>query len=318
MPPVTPTRIRATGTLCRWRSHLSAKRTSGTALGKPGGFPGATCLHRSTTRRVVRERELAPGDLLHRHRQVVLRSGLDERRGRVLQPESLSELVVVVVDLTGPLRGHDHERVPRRRIDVRGGVREELVDAGFDHRCAMVPASCRELTFDDRGEHLARPRDVVVAHHVAEAVRLLELQRASVMRSSISPVDSVARSRSRRSSSSTSAEMKIVHAPGTSAWTCSAPSSSSSRTQTRPCPAIRSISDRSVPYRLCETYSTHSRKSPSSTRAANSSSSGTSTRARSPRPAAAAASSRRSRPRAAAPARSARGSASPSPPPTAR
>ena len=29
MPPVTPTRIRATGTLCRWRSHLSEKRTGG-------------------------------------------------------------------------------------------------------------------------------------------------------------------------------------------------------------------------------------------------------------------------------------------------
>src|SRR6187200_3403658 len=92
------------------------------------------------------------------------------------------------------------------------------------------------------------------------------------MRSSISPVDSVARSRSRRSSSSTSAEMKMVQAPGTSRCTCSAPSSSSSRTQTRPCPPIRSISDRSVPYRLCETYSTHSRNSPSSTRSLNCSS----------------------------------------------
>ncbi len=36
---VTPTRIRATCTLCRWRSHLSAKRTRGRGLGKPGGFP---------------------------------------------------------------------------------------------------------------------------------------------------------------------------------------------------------------------------------------------------------------------------------------
>ena len=35
---------------------------------------------------------------------------------------------------------------------------------------------------------------------------------------------------------------------------------------------MRSISERSVPYRLCETYSTHSRKAPSSTRAVNSSS----------------------------------------------
>ena len=38
----------------------------------------------------------------------------------------------------------------------------------------MVPARTK-LPFDDRGEHLARPREVVVSHHVAEAVCLLEL-----------------------------------------------------------------------------------------------------------------------------------------------
>ena len=33
----------------------------------------------------------------------------------------------------------------------------------------------RQLAFDDRREHLARADDVVVPHHVAEPVRLLEL-----------------------------------------------------------------------------------------------------------------------------------------------
>src|SRR6476619_3380707 len=116
MPPVTPTTIRATGPLCpRLRGSL-----------RRGG--------------VVLELQLAAGDLLHRHRQVVLRAGLDERRRCVLQPETLSELVVVVVDLPGPLRCHDHERVPRRRVHIGRGMDEELVDAGLDHRRAMVPA----------------------------------------------------------------------------------------------------------------------------------------------------------------------------------
>src|SRR6476619_1783360 len=122
MPPVTPTRIRATATIVP--------------------VTGPDAVREADLRRgsAVRERQLAPGDLLHGHRQVVLRARLDERRGRILKPETLSELVVVVVDLTSSLRGHDDERVPRRRIDVGGGVREELVDAGFDHRDAMVPA----------------------------------------------------------------------------------------------------------------------------------------------------------------------------------
>src|SRR6187551_789025 len=123
MPPVTPTRMRATAPIV--------------PVTKPDAVREAD-LRRGT---VVRERQLAPGDLLHRHRQVVLRARLDERRGRVLQPETLSELMVLVVDLPSSLRGHDDERVPRRRVDVGGGVREELVDTRFDHRLAMVPAS---------------------------------------------------------------------------------------------------------------------------------------------------------------------------------
>ena len=54
----------------------------------------------------------------------------------------------------------------------------------------------------------------------------------AAIRSPISPVLSVARSRRRRSSSGTSAAMKIVTLPATSSCTLSAPSSSSSSTQT--------------------------------------------------------------------------------------
>ena len=71
--------------------------------------------------------------------------------------------------------------------------------------------------------------------------------RARAIRSSISPVLSVARPRSLRSSSGTSAAMKIVMLPGTSSWTRSAPSSSSSRTHVFPSSASRSSSERSVP-----------------------------------------------------------------------
>src|SRR3954470_12032775 len=92
------------------------------------------------------------------------------------------------------------------------------------------------------------------------------------MRSPISPSLSLARSRSRRSSSGIGAVMKIVTAPGTSSFTFSAPSVSSSSTGVRSRPAIRSTSDRSVPYRLPDTYVTCSRKSPSCTRRTNSAS----------------------------------------------
>src|SRR5438477_2365792 len=81
----------------------------------------------------VRVLELALGDLLEGHRQVVLRAGLDQRRREVVEG-ALAELVVVVVDLPGPLGGDDDQRVAR--VDVF----QELIDAGVDHRPDMVAA----------------------------------------------------------------------------------------------------------------------------------------------------------------------------------
>ena len=54
--------------------------------------------------------DLAFGDFLEGHRQVVLGARLHERRGELVE-RALTELVVVVVDLPRPLRGNDHERV---------------------------------------------------------------------------------------------------------------------------------------------------------------------------------------------------------------
>src|ERR671915_1275740 len=65
----------------------------------------------SLGRRVVRD--LPAGDLFHRHRQVVLGAGLDQRRRGFVEADSLTELVVVVVDLTGALGRDDDERVAR-------------------------------------------------------------------------------------------------------------------------------------------------------------------------------------------------------------
>src|SRR5918911_2604329 len=80
--------------------------------------------------------QLALGDLLERHREVVLRARLHERRREVVE-RALAELMVVVVDLASPLRGDDHERVAR--VDVL----EQLIDAWMDHGPAMLPAADR-------------------------------------------------------------------------------------------------------------------------------------------------------------------------------
>src|SRR5690348_12838307 len=77
---------------------------------------------------------LALGDFFQGHRQVVLRARLDER-GRVVVEGSLTELVVVVVDLPSALRRDDHQRVAG--VDTF----EQLVDAWMDHGCGMVPAA---------------------------------------------------------------------------------------------------------------------------------------------------------------------------------
>ena len=101
----------------------------------------------------------------------------------------------------------------------------------MDHGRAMVPAT-RELALDDRRE--SRPSRVRRRRFApcSGTGAPLELSRASAMRSPISPVLSVARSRRRRSSSATSAAMKIVTLPATPSCTFNAPSSSSSSTQT--------------------------------------------------------------------------------------
>src|SRR3954468_23624504 len=90
------------------------------------GFPYGSLL--------VRVLDLALRDLFERHRQVVLRSRLDEW-GQELVERAFAELVVVVVDLPGTLRGHDHEGV------ARVNVVEQFVDAGVDHGSEMVPAA---------------------------------------------------------------------------------------------------------------------------------------------------------------------------------
>src|ERR1700756_3025204 len=78
--------------------------------------------------------DLALRNLFERHRQVVLRTRLDER-GQELVERAFAELVVVVVDLPGALRGHDHERVARVHVV------QQSVDAGMDHGSRMVPAA---------------------------------------------------------------------------------------------------------------------------------------------------------------------------------
>src|SRR4051795_3577112 len=86
--------------------------------------------------------DLALGSLLEGHRQIVLRARLDQRR-RELVERPLTELVVVVVDLPRALGGDDDQRVAR--VDLV----HELVDAGVDHRRAMVaalPSSCATMS----------------------------------------------------------------------------------------------------------------------------------------------------------------------------
>src|SRR5216684_9382202 len=151
MPPVTPRRILATLTLCRFRSDRpvcpaeSSRRRSPASLagshqahaqlesrrrgcqgGTTGFPPGCGPLRRWGLELLlaVGVLELALGDLLESHRQVVLRARLDERRRGVLEAHALTELVVVVVDLAGTLGGDDHERIAR--VDVL----EQLIDAG--------------------------------------------------------------------------------------------------------------------------------------------------------------------------------------------
>src|ERR1700704_6435620 len=78
--------------------------------------------------------ELALGDFLEGHGQVVLRARFHQRWRSLVEPDALTELVVVVVDLASPLGGDDDQRIAR--VDVF----EELIDARMDHGRLMVPA----------------------------------------------------------------------------------------------------------------------------------------------------------------------------------
>src|SRR5687767_3212510 len=95
MPPLTPSRILAT-------RRLALSWLDAVAVG-----------------------DLALCDLFERNRQIVLGGSLDHR-GRKLLEHSLTERVVVVVDLPRTLGGDDHGRVMRVRVI------EQLVDARMD------------------------------------------------------------------------------------------------------------------------------------------------------------------------------------------
>src|SRR5439155_26388323 len=82
---------------------------------------------------LVRVLDLAPGGLLEGHGQVVVRAGLDE--GRKLVEGAFTELMVIVVDLPGTLRGNDDQRVARVHLV------EQLIDSWMDHGRLMVPAA---------------------------------------------------------------------------------------------------------------------------------------------------------------------------------
>src|SRR6476469_1432122 len=80
---------------------------------------------------VVRQHALC--DFLEGHGQVVLRARLHQRR-RIVVEGAFAELVVVVVDLPGALRGHDDERIARIHVV------QQVVDSWMDHGRDMVPA----------------------------------------------------------------------------------------------------------------------------------------------------------------------------------
>src|SRR5215211_2296283 len=132
MPPVTPRRIFATPEFClltitpagrlRRAAHkprpeqrafndaegTRAKRACG--LPRPKRLAFRANAKRSALALRVAVLELALGDFFEGHRQVVLGARLDERRREVVEG-ALTQLVVVVVDLPGALRGDDDKRV---------------------------------------------------------------------------------------------------------------------------------------------------------------------------------------------------------------
>src|SRR3954452_10407631 len=121
----------------------------------------------------------ALANFLEGHGEVVLRPALDEGR-QVVAEGAFAELVVVIVDLPGTLRRHDHERVARVH------VLQQVVDTGFDHRRGMVAVAP------------SRPRTSVVTSAPARSRSSFSIRcpncpacwsycRASSIRSPISP-----------------------------------------------------------------------------------------------------------------------------------
>src|SRR4051812_21576570 len=170
--------------------------------------------------------DLALGGLLEGHRQVVLRARLDQRR-RELVERPLTELVVVVVDLARALGRDDHERIAR--VDLI----EKLIDAGMDHGRDMVAGVPRCPATIAASASAARLRSSFSTTW-SKSCASWSCSRALRSRSSITPVLSVARSRSRRSSSSTGAVTNTVTASAVRRLTRSAPSVSSSRSGALP------------------------------------------------------------------------------------
>src|SRR6185312_7625384 len=123
---VTPRRTRAMPNILPFGASNEEARPGCSPNGGTPGFPYDLLL--------IGVLDLALRNLFERHRQVVLRTRLDER-GQELVERAFAELVVVVVDLPGALRGHDHERVARVHVV------QQFVDAGMDHGSRMVPAA---------------------------------------------------------------------------------------------------------------------------------------------------------------------------------
>src|SRR4029077_3243066 len=114
--PVSDTGVRRNRHATRASHHGAAAAAAAQLANRASGLVGVL--------------DLALGDLLEGHRQVVLRAGLDERRQ--LLECALAELMVVVVDLARTLGRDDHECVAA--VDVP----EEFVETRLNH-AAMLP-----------------------------------------------------------------------------------------------------------------------------------------------------------------------------------
>src|SRR4051794_18005534 len=187
--------------------------------------------------------DLVGRDLLERDLEVVLRLRLDHRR-RVLVERPLAEVVVVRVDLTGPLGGDDHARV------VRIDFFQQLVQAGLDHSFSFSGFAPPMVAARSTSSSVARSRSsfTITRFHSPAAA---SSSRARVRRLSISSGSSVLRptSRSRRVSSFGGA-MNTWVASGSASATWRAPWTSISSTRSLPSRSARSSSERGVPYML--------------------------------------------------------------------